>query len=147
MTPHRSHGVRYDSSMTRLRSAPGAAAALWGTAAVAILILASRWGAVVAAVPACRFRDLTGAPCLTCGSGRALTALSHGHVGAAFTYNPLGIVLFAAFLAGGVAAGLWALGLGPRRSLPSLGPRTVRRGALVFLALVLINWAYLWLRR
>jgi Protein of unknown function (DUF2752) len=39
--------------------------------------------------PACMFRTLTGLACPGCGSTRALHQLLHGHVGNAFTLNPL----------------------------------------------------------
>ncbi len=47
--------------------------------------------------PACVFRSLTGFPCPTCGSTRAMIFFSHGNISAAFLMNPLvtAAVLFA----------------------------------------------------
>ena len=41
----------------------------------------------------CVFRELTGLYCPGCGSGRAVIALLHGRVGAAFRHNPLVFLL------------------------------------------------------
>src|SRR5687767_14071360 len=56
-------------------------------------------------IPKCSFKNLTGLPCATCGSTRALRALSHGQLSEAFWWNP------AATLAvlGGIAAFLFWL--------------------------------------
>jgi len=50
----------------------------------------------------CPFRAITGIPCLSCGGTRALLALAHGDVRAAFVWNPL-------VAAGTVAALVWLL--------------------------------------
>ena len=42
--------------------------------------------------PPCRFYDATGLYCIGCGTGRALLALLHGRIYAAFRYQPLLIV-------------------------------------------------------
>lgn len=39
--------------------------------------------------PKCMFRSLTGFDCPGCGSQRAIHALLHGDIGAAWAYNPL----------------------------------------------------------
>jgi len=41
----------------------------------------------------CVFREVTGLYCPGCGSGRAVIALLHGRVGAAFRHNPLVFLL------------------------------------------------------
>jgi hypothetical protein len=38
--------------------------------------------------PPCPLRTVTGIPCPFCGMTRGVTALVHGHVSAAFAYNP-----------------------------------------------------------
>ena len=58
------------------------------------------WAALMAAVQflpffrrrhlnACVFLDLTGLPCPSCGSTRAMSALAHGEIVRAFALNPL----------------------------------------------------------
>lgn len=50
--------------------------------------------------PKCTFYYLTGLYCPGCGSQRALHALLHGHIGAAFGYNPLLILMLPYLLLG-----------------------------------------------
>lgn len=38
--------------------------------------------------PPCPLRTFTGIPCPFCGMSRGVTALVHGHVSAAFSFNP-----------------------------------------------------------
>ncbi len=114
------------------------------------LLLAGMFAAFVAAayaLPApllaalgCPFKRITGVPCLTCGSTRAVEALKHGDVWAAVALNPLVTVAFAAWalfaLYGAVVVAL---------KLPRLTPRPglARPAAFAILALALINWVYL----
>ncbi|MCX7044544.1 MAG: DUF2752 domain-containing protein [Candidatus Sumerlaeota bacterium] len=46
----------------------------------------------------CQFHAITGYPCLTCGSTRALLALARLDVFSAFRYNPLCAIAWAAWL-------------------------------------------------
>lgn len=46
-------------------------------------------------VQMCMFKRLTGLPCATCGSTRAMLALAHGEPARAFTLNPMVCVLLA----------------------------------------------------
>ena len=62
----------------------------------------------------CPFYELTGLYCPGCGSGRAVTALLHGRVGAAFRWNPLVFLL-------GIPAGLVFLREYLRLVFPALG--------------------------
>lgn len=78
----------------------------------------------------CPFRELTGWECPFCGGTRLGSALLHGDVAAAFTYNP---VVFVSLILGVVVGVLWiieALG-GPRVRPPArvrAGLRSVRPG-------------------
>lgn len=125
------------SRTTRLPRFP-----LWATAIVV------GWAAVIAAVQflpffrrhdlnACMFLRLTGLPCPSCGSTRAVLALTRGEILRAFAWNPL-ITAFLAtlvlYLGTRILTG-WA----PRVRLT----RTERILALTLLvALVLGNWAW-----
>lgn len=81
-----------------------AAAALLFVAAVAFLYF--RFDPAVSPFPKCVFLKLTGWQCPGCGSQRAFHALLHGHVGAAWRYNGLLLLMLpylgALLLAGGL---------------------------------------------
>lgn len=88
-------------------------------------------------VVVCWFRAITGIPCATCGSTRALLALARGRVVASLVYNPLVVVA-------GVLATAWVVagvGFGRRLSV-SLGVQGRRAAWLLAAAVLLANWAY-----
>ncbi len=62
-----------------------------------LALVAIRLLPVLPPAPACAFRSLTGFPCPTCGSTRAMVFLSGGDIFSAFLMNPLitAAVLFA----------------------------------------------------
>ena len=95
-----------------------------------------------AMTPRCAFRTLTGIPCLTCGTFRALRALMSGHFGDAFRLQPLLTVL--ALLS--IVWVCYAVG-GARLGISRLRVRLTRREAVVLaagvVAAVLANWTYL----
>ena len=87
----------------------------------------------------CPFRAVTGLPCPGCGMTRAFCSIGHGDIAAAFSYNALGPLVFAAALL------VWAHALavvlklaGPRAALERLRP--TERAAQVMLALTLAWW-------
>lgn len=73
------------------------------------------WPLVAHFLPPCPFRTLTGVPCPTCGTTRAVLALSRGHVGEAFLHNPM--VTVGLFFTG-LAAFLWAFAQVSGKSQP-----------------------------
>ena len=77
-------------------------AAMSGLAGVAVLFLYAVDPVASGVYPPCVFHALTGWHCPGCGSARALNQLLHGHVGAAWGYNPAAV----AFVP--VLAGVWA---------------------------------------
>ena len=86
-----------------------AAVGMLGAAAVLPLV-------PVSPVPPCPLRTFTGIPCPFCGMTRGVTALVHGHVSAAFTYNPgaflvvaMAIVLLVAWRWQRVRIPMWAV--------------------------------------
>lgn len=93
-------------------------------------------------LPPCAFRQLTGLPCMTCGSTRCFTAISEGHFLEAFLFNPL---VFAA----SVFLIVWGTGRAVSGmtgwQMPELRLTPDRRRGLVpiVLALVVANWIYL----
>ena len=66
--------------------------------------------------PPCPLRTVTGVPCPFCGMSRGVTALVHGQLSAAFTYNPgaflvvaMAIVLLVAWRWQRVRIPMWAV--------------------------------------
>jgi hypothetical protein len=102
-----------------LPATPAQRRALW--LAVAAVVLAA--GAVVLFVfnpeqahffPPCPLHAVTGLYCPGCGSTRALHQLLHGHVAAAFDFNPL-LVVALPFVLVGLAREVWRITRGIAR--------------------------------
>lgn len=93
----------------------------------------------------CVFKMMTGLPCMTCGTTRALGRLAGADLAGALAVNPLAtFVLLALVLYGAVDLALWSRGRRLRLSWPSRA-----KAALLVLggAALLVNWAYLiWAR-
>jgi uncharacterized protein DUF2752 len=92
-------------------------------------------------ITVCFFKFVTGLPCATCGSTRALGRLFHGDLAGAFAMNPLAA-------AGMIALLPWAaadLALMTRRKAfgLELGPAAARVARVAAVAAVVVNWAYL----
>lgn len=107
---------------------------------IALLPYAQR---LAAFLPPCPFRAVTGIPCPTCGTTRALVALSRGQLAQALVNNPmftLGLVL------AGLAALVWTLNHGRgMRITQALAPLQYRWPwwLRVGVALALVaNWAW-----
>lgn len=126
-----------------LRTSPGAmplglvflVCAFVGAAAVAILHLDR------APIVFCAFKAVTGLPCLTCGTTRALARLAALDFQGALAMNPL---------AAGFAFALVPWGLGDlalaaqRRALVlRLSPVAGRVARIVFVVALAVNWIYL----
>ncbi len=113
---------------------------LWFIAAATAPPLAWLWLRLHLPVPACGFHRLTGLPCPTCGSSRAVVAALHGRLGSAFADNPLMVTVIAFFEIFGLAAPFWLLAGG---RVPALGTRLPRLAKLGLVAVFLANWIYL----
>lgn len=117
-----------------------ALAFLWAYAAGFGIAARPLLPAVARLLPACPFHALTGLPCPTCGVTRAVLALLRGDASGALQANPLGAVVAAAGLLGGLLAPVWILFHGPvPRELSS--PPVVWR--VLAACALLSNWAYL----
>jgi hypothetical protein len=89
----------------------------------------------------CYLKALTGIPCPTCGSTRAVGCLAHGDLPGAFAMNPLATVALLALLP-------WALAdlalLTRGRALDlSVSLRAGRVLRVAVVVAILANWAYL----
>jgi hypothetical protein len=63
---------------------------LWGAVGLATAVVALlAWATGSIVLPVCVFKAVTGVPCITCGSTRAIAALAAGEVLAAVRWNPL----------------------------------------------------------
>lgn len=116
---------------------------LWASVALALGILLAAWVRFVEWPPVlCPFRVLTGVPCPTCGTTRAVFAWLHGHPLDAMRLNP--IIGVTPFVLGPylVYAATVALGGWPRLRV-SLSPTAKRVGRAGAWVAILATWAFL----
>jgi hypothetical protein len=131
------------TSRTALRARPGgvpvgailAACALASMAAVTLMHLARLPFSL------CVFKAVTGLPCLSCGTTRALARLSHLDLAGALAMNPL-VTLGVLGLVPWAAADLALLPRGRALSL-DLSPGAARAARIAAVAAVLLNWVWL----
>jgi Protein of unknown function (DUF2752) len=100
------------------------------------------WNAGVPGIGGCRFRDFARIPCPTCGGSRCISALFHGHPGAAFMQNPA-VMAGILILWGWFLISLAAEVIG-RREIEvdfSRAEKTTLR--ILAVTVPLANWAYL----
>jgi hypothetical protein len=86
----------------------------------------------------CWFHTITGVPCPTCGSTRAVFSLVHGDVAAALAHNPLLVLLMMMGLIGlfvRAITGVW-----PKMISNVLSDRKL---AMIVLGALAMNWMYL----
>lgn len=94
-----------------------------------------------AGVTFCYFKALTGYACFTCGSTRALGALSRFDVAAALAVQPLvTLCILTVFAWGCLDLGL--LGVGQRTRV-SFDGATARWAMAAFVVAAILNWSYL----
>jgi hypothetical protein len=117
---------------------------LWGAAAAMTVGLGLFADRIAAVLPACPIRAWTGVPCPACGAGGAALALARFDPVAAFAASPLAALVWIAFIAGGLAAGVAALA---GREVPEPPARLSRTAIAMVLAIAVANWAYLFLSR
>lgn len=127
----------------RLKAVPGGlplGAILAGIAALgAVAVVVLRLDALPFTV--CFFKFVTGLPCATCGSTRALGRLFHGDLAGAFGMNPLAALGMLGLLPWAVAD--LALMTRGRAFGLELGPAAARLARVAAVAAVFANWAYL----
>jgi hypothetical protein len=116
---------------------------IWLSISVASIGLAATWFAVGLPWPRCLFHDLTGRPCVTCGMTRSAIQFFHGHLLAAFQWNPLvfaalcGLSIFNAY------AFVVLVTRAPRLRI-ALWTRAEKKYArIIVITALTLNWAYL----
>ena len=127
----------------RLKAVPGGlplGAILAGIAALAaVAVGVLRLDALPFTI--CFFKLVTGLPCATCGSTRALGRLFHGDLAGAFAMNPLAAAGMIGLLPW--AAADLALMTRSKAFGLELGPWAARVARVAAVAAVFANWAYL----
>ncbi len=115
---------------------------LWLTVALGSGLGLVTWFAAQLPTPPCLFHSLTGLPCLTCGSTRAVAQFLHGHFGASLLLNPLAFL----FLCGLVVFDLYALAVlvtrAPRLRI-NLSPAENNSARATAVLLIAGNWLFL----
>jgi hypothetical protein len=92
-------------------------------------------------LPCCLFRAVAGIPCPLCGLTRSFVSLSHGEFRAAFTYHPLGPILYVGCLVGCLGQ-FWPRPSPPRTPDHEATPGFWRRRAgWLLMASFLLAWA------
>jgi hypothetical protein len=127
----------------RLRSGETDHETLWASVALALGVLSAAWVRLVEFPPVlCPFHVVTGLPCPTCGSTRAVFAFVAGHPFDAIRYNPIvgaGLCLAGPYLAYAALVSLCRL---PRVRVSIGDPaRPYFRGAAW--ALIAATWLFL----
>lgn len=112
-------------------------------AGVVVLLLVARfYDQLPLRPPPCGFRTTFGIPCVGCGGTRAMKSLASGQLFEAVSFNP-------AVIAGVFVSALWAIAgvIKYRRGTRPLSVpeqnRHIKRGALIVLGLLALNWVYL----
>jgi uncharacterized protein DUF2752 len=116
---------------------------VWCAVSIGSLAFAASWLALGLPWPRCVFHDLTGLPCATCGMTRCAMQFFHGHLVAAFDWNPLVFTTLCGVLVFDLYA-LAAIVTGAPRLRVSLSTASAKRYVRISIVLALmLNWVYL----
>lgn len=115
---------------------------IYGGIALIALAVVRFLPALTTVLPSCLFRDITGMPCPTCGSTRALLRLSHGDVPGSLAMNPLLSVILIIAIISFLYGGLTLLP-GAKRICISLSGREKETIRSLVILLFLVHWGYL----
>jgi hypothetical protein len=116
---------------------------IWLSISVASIGLAATWFAVGLPWPRCLFHDITGRPCVTCGMTRSAIQFFHGHLLAAFQWNPLvfaalcGLSIFNAY------AFVVLVTRAPRLRIALWTRAEKKNTRIIVIAALALNWVYL----
>lgn len=115
---------------------------LWLAASLASIAGAAIWLALGLPWPSCVFHDLTGLPCLTCGSSRSGIQFFHGHFSVAWSWNPLAFLIWC----GAAVFDLYALVVlaarAPRLRISRFTRSEKNISRFLIIALLALNWIW-----
>jgi Protein of unknown function (DUF2752) len=115
---------------------------IWLSVSVSSLSLAATWFVLGLPWPRCLFHDLTGRPCITCGMTRSAIEFFHGHLLAAFQWNPL---VFLALCGSCIfnAYAFMVLAMRAPRLRIAFGQREKKFARGIVISALALNWIYL----
>ena len=93
---------------------------------------------VPAGIITCKFHQITGHSCPTCGMTRSLVALTHLHLKEAFLYHLFGPLVYVMFLVSFIA--LLTEIITGRKIRLGIKPLTIRIAIVIFFSLWIIFW-------
>lgn len=131
-------------TITRRALAPGEVdhERVWLAVGLGLALAGAAVHAGLATVLPCPLKTATGWPCLGCGSTRALVALCHGSVAAAFRANPLATLVGLGWTSWAVYA-MVAIAGGTRRLRVAASPRDLAAARWIATLAVTATWAFL----
>ena len=107
---------------------------------MAMIVMAPLTSELVAGLPACTFRELSGIPCPGCGSSRAAELLSRFQFLEALRRFPLATLGWTGLIGGGLLAGVAGICGG---SIPYLSSRWLPWIRWGLVAAIIANWLLL----
>ena len=116
---------------------------LWLSGSVGALTVASIWLALGLPWPTCVFHELTGLPCLTCGTTRCAIAFLRGNFLAAWRWNPLAFLALTCVALFDLYALIVLVFRAPRLRIVAFTPRAKNFARLAAVAALAFNWIFL----
>jgi hypothetical protein len=120
---------------------------IWLLVSLGTLLGFALWFAARLPMPQCAFHTLTGLPCVTCGTTRAVVQFFHGHFAASFLFNPLAFVALCGLLAFDLYALAVLIAGTPRLRLANLSRSEKNLARCAGVLLLASNWLYLVIAR
>lgn len=116
---------------------------IWLSVSLVSLGMAAGWFALGLPWPRCVFHELTGLPCMTCGMTRSAIQFFHGHLLAAFQWNPLVFAALCGLSVFNAYAFIVLVTRAPRLRI-ALWTRAERKYArIIVITALALNWVYL----
>jgi Protein of unknown function (DUF2752) len=115
---------------------------IWLTVSLGSLGVAITWFTLGLPWPRCVFHELTGLPCATCGMTRCAIEFFHGHIFAAFKWNPLVFAMLCSVAAYDLYA-FASLATGAPRLRIAFREAERRYLPVIVISLLALNWIYL----
>jgi hypothetical protein len=116
---------------------------VWLSVSIGSLFFAAIWFALGLPWPTCVFHEITGLPCLTCGATRCSIALFHGHLFAAWAWNPFAFCALCAIGLFDLYAAIVLLSGTPRLRIVWTTPRSKQLTRFAVVSGLALNWIYL----